>query len=57
MAILPDGTPLVGLNGVWKPREDKDKKRVVEIPRWKDGSFLTEQQGTDEDYQTRNKIA
>jgi len=34
------------------------KKRADSIQmRWKEGSFLTEQQVTDEKYQTRNKIA
>ncbi|MCX6726881.1 MAG: hypothetical protein NTY75_03640 [Candidatus Shapirobacteria bacterium] len=56
--VYKDGVPVVGSNGIWKPREDGEKK-VTRLPlmRWKDNSFLTEQQWTDEDYQIDLKIA
>jgi hypothetical protein len=54
-----NGDQIVGQNGIWKPRGEDSEKRVVKSPRmrWKDGSFLTEQQRADEDYQTKLRIA
>lgn len=37
--------------------ETRSRKNIVNQPRWKDGSYLTQQQATDEKYQTENHIA